>query len=96
MSTKEIFIETVKAKLEAWKDDVVCLQANAERIDYKDIGAYTATIKKILAKIQQIENQFTDDKQLRSTNWQELRRYTETAFADLEPLVKDTKRKYLP
>ncbi len=95
MSTTKIFLEEVKAKLETFKADVERLQTNAKQINATDMGAYTATIKDILAKIQQIEKQFTRGKQLQPDTWQELMRGAEVSFADLEPLVNDAKSKYL-
>lgn len=96
MSTKEAFIETVKAKMEIWKSDVEQLQISAAKIDAEEIGTYTATIQTILAKIQELENRFIDEKQLDTGTWQELRRRTEAAFADIDSLVDDAKKEYLP
>ncbi len=95
MSTTKIFLEEVKAKLETFKADVECLQTNAKRIDAADMSAYTATIKELLAKIQQIEKQFIRGKQLQPDTWQQLMRGAEATFADLEPLLNDAKSKYL-
>lgn len=96
MSTKAVFIETVKAKMDALKADVDRLQANAKRIDKAAIGPYTAAIQEILAKIQRIEKGFTDGERLHTDTWQELKRRAEASFADIESLVKDAQKKYLP
>jgi hypothetical protein len=96
MSTKEAFIETVKAKMEAWKADVERLQAHAAGIDPAEIRHYTATVQTILAKIQELEKRFSDGGHLSTATWQELRRRAEDAFADIDSLVDDAKRKYLP
>ncbi|MGD8700803.1 MAG: hypothetical protein PVG51_00435 [Desulfosarcina sp.] len=96
MSTKAVFIETVKAKVEAWKDDVERLQSDAARIGKSDMAEFTATIQKILAMIQQIEMEFTASLPDHADTWQELIRRAKASFNDLEARVDAAKKKYLP
>lgn len=41
MSAKKKFLETVKRKLDAWKSDVERLQANADRVDSREMPSFS-------------------------------------------------------
>ena len=95
MSAKTIFLESVKSKLAALKADADLLQSEAERIGHKELRQYTKTIPKILAKIQQVEKRFTAGSQTNADTWPVLKRKTESAFMQIEALVKKAKEMYL-
>jgi cell division septum initiation protein DivIVA len=95
MSTKTVFLETVKSRLAALKADADLLQSKAERIGNEEFRQYTRTIQEILAKIQQIEKRFTADSQANVDTWPALKRKTEDAFMEIESLVKKAKETYL-
>jgi len=95
MSTKTVFLETVKSRLAALKADADLLQSKAGRIGDKDLRQYTGTIQEILARIQQVEKRFTADSQANVDTWPALKRKTEAAFMQIEALVKKAKEMYL-
>lgn len=95
MSTKTVFLETVKSRLAALKADADLLQSKAGRIGNKELRQYTGTIQEILAKIQQVEKRFTEGSQANVDTWPTLKRKTEAAFMQIEALVKKAKETYL-
>ncbi|BBO66110.1 hypothetical protein DSCA_00400 [Desulfosarcina alkanivorans] len=96
MPTRESFIESLKENVAVWKAEVERLQVNADRIDNKEMGHYSATIKEIIAKIQQVENQFTVEGISRSDTWQALRKRSEAAGSDIELLINQAAQRFLP
>jgi hypothetical protein len=94
MTTNEMFIETMKAKVAAWKADVDRLQAKADRIDNVDMGVYSACVQKIIAKIQRFENQFAADSGSGADTWQVLRKQAEAVGKEIDILIEQTHQRF--
>jgi hypothetical protein len=94
MTTNEMFIETMKAKVVAWKADVDRLQAKAERIDNVDMGPYSACIQKIIANIQRFENQFAADSGSGADTWQVLRKQAEAVGKEIDMLIEQAHQRF--
>jgi hypothetical protein len=94
MTTNEMFIETMKAKVAAWKADVDRLQAKADRVDNVDMGPYSACIQKIIASIQRVENQFAADSGSGADTWQVLRKRAEAVGKEIDTLIEETHQRF--
>ena len=94
MSAKKKFVETVKKKLEAWKGDVERLQANADRIDRREMKQYGKAVQDIIARIQQLEKQFVAQGNSSTDTWQALKRRVEIGCRDIEAQIKQVKEHF--
>jgi DNA repair ATPase RecN len=96
MPSKKEIIEMVSGKIDRWKVDADRLQAHADRVAGPDLRHYSATVKEILAKIQQVENQFTDLSDSNIETWRQLIESAETADKHINDRLKWARRKFLP
>jgi hypothetical protein len=94
MAANETFLKSMKIKVTTWKADVDRLQAKANRIDNIDMGQYSACIQEMLAKIQQVENQFTADGGGRIDTWQALRKQTAAVGKEIDTLIEQTRQRF--
>lgn len=95
MSAKKRFLETVKRKVDHWKREVERLQADANRMDSRDMRRYSAAVQDIIARIQRIEKQFVVDDHTSADTWQALKRHVEAGSRDIDERIRQAKDQFI-
>ena len=94
MSAKKKFLETVKRKLDAWKGDVERLQANADRVDSREMRRYSTAIQDIIARIQRVEKEFVANADSTADTWQALKRRVEIGCREIDEQIQQLKDQF--
>ncbi len=94
MSTREIFVEKLKAKIDEWNSEVDRLESKAEVVDVQYRARSRAAIQEIKGKVQQIERKLTVIKNSSTDAWEDLKAGVEGAWTDFEASLKQAKERY--